>query len=236
MNTQAILTQLNQLSHPENLPGMARFGINTGRALGLSMPEIRRMASSIRKAYPRRDPALHTLAAGLWETGIHEARILAALIDLPGQVTPEQMDHWAAGFDSWDVVDQTCGALFVETPYAVEKAHSWSARPEEYIKRAGFVLMAELAVHAHHLPEEALVGFLPVIEREAWDERNFIKKAENWALRQIGKRSPALNEQAVWCCQRITAQGTRSARWIAADALRELCSAEVQARLVKKPV
>ena len=233
-HSETVLAQLNQLARPEALSGMARFGVCTDHALGISMPELRRVAGEVRRAFPRRDPALHALASDLWESGIHEARLVAALVDLPVLVSGDQMERWAAGFNSWDIVDQTCAVLFVETPFAREKALAWSARPEEYVKRAGFVLMAELAVHGRHLADQDLADFLPSIEREAGDGRNFVRKAVNWALRQIGKRSTALNQQAVDCARRIAAQGTRSARWIASDALRELSGPAVQARLNKR--
>jgi 3-methyladenine DNA glycosylase AlkD len=160
---------------------MARFGIQTSKALGISIPQLRDIAKRLRTN--------HELAQKLWKTGLHEARILASMIDDPEKVSEEQMERWAADFDSWDVVDSCCGNLFDETEFAIRKAHEWSKRKEEYIKRAGFVLMAEMAVHDKKASDKTFLDFLPVIVRESSDERNFVKKAVNWALRQIGKRN-----------------------------------------------
>jgi 3-methyladenine DNA glycosylase AlkD len=208
-----IIQQLQAAANPEALSGMARFGIQTRNTLGISMPVLRQIAKGIHD---------HTLAEQLWASGLHEARILASLVDQPKLVTAEQMERWVLEFDSWDVVDQTCINLFVNTPFAVEKAVEWSARPEEFVKRAGFVLMAVLAVHAKRAPDELFLGFLPIIAREAGDGRNFVKKAVNWALRSIGKRSPSLRQAAVQTAEQIQGSSSPSARWVAADALREL--------------
>jgi 3-methyladenine DNA glycosylase AlkD len=211
---EEILEELRALADPLGKAGMTRFGIETSRALGVSMTKLRQMATRL-----GRD---HALAAGLWRSGIHEARILASIVDVPAEVTAEQMESWAAEFDSWDLVDQCCGNLFCRTPHAWTKAVEWAGRDEEFVKRAGFSLMAYLAVHAKAAPDESLAAFLPVIEREAADGRNFVKKAVNWALRQIGKRNSALNQAAIEAAERIHVQGSPSARWIASDALREL--------------
>ncbi len=168
---------------------MSRFGIQTSKALGVSIPQIRDLAKKI--------GIDHELAQQLWITGIHEARILATMVDDPAKVSEGQMDKWALDFDSWDVVDGCCGNLFDKTKFAIGKAHEWSKRKEEYVKRAGFVLMAELAVHDKKASNKTFLDFLPVIVREASDERNFVKKAVNWAVRQIGKRNSALNAAAI---------------------------------------
>ncbi len=222
MDAQTIVARLTELGDPSSVAGMARYGINVSGTLGVAMPIIRGLAKEILAAYPRKDPALHDLAGELWGTGIHEARILAGLIDLPEFVTPEQMERWALDFDSWDVVDQTCASLFDQTSYAVEKAIAWSERPEEYVKRAGFVLMAILAHKRHRLPDVTFIAFLPLIEREAADERNFVRKAVNWALRQIGKRNLSLRALAITTAEKILLMPSRSARWVASDALQEL--------------
>lgn len=214
MLTSQILTELQSLGKPENRAGMSRFGINTEHAYGVSMGIIRKIAKTYKKD--------HALALELWHTGIHEARILAALIDDPPQVTENQMETWVKDFNSWDLCDQTCGNLFDKTPYAFEKASEWSFREEEFVKRAGFVLMASLAVHAKKAPDESFLPFFPHLEREAKDKRNFVKKAVNWALRQIGKRSRYLREEAILIARIMKEQPYSSARWIAADALREL--------------
>jgi len=209
-----IITRLKSLSRPENLEGMARFGINTSKAFAVSIPALRSMAKEIGKN--------HTLALSLWKTEIHEARILAALIDDPHAVTEKQMESWVRDFDSWDVCDGCCGNLFDKTPFARHKAFEWSRRSEEYVKRAGFVLMATLSVHDKKATDKVFLSFLKPIKREAGDNRNYVKKAVNWALRQIGKRNPSLCKHAIRTAEEISSMESSSARWIAADALREL--------------
>jgi 3-methyladenine DNA glycosylase AlkD len=214
MTAIEILRQLRAHANPRNVAGMARFGITPRGTLGISIPTLRRFAKQI-----GRD---HQLAQQLWATDVHEARILAGLIDEPGKVTAWQMDRWAHDFDSWDVCDQVCSNLFDKTPFAYRQASAWSRRREEFVKRAGFVLMAALAVHDKQADDAAFLRFLPIIEREAGDDQNFVKKAVNWALRQIGKRNRLLRRQAVKTARAIRRQDSRPARWIAADALREL--------------
>jgi len=220
-----IVAILQSMANPHNVAGMARFGISINNTLGVSVPQMRKLAAGIKKD--------HTLALQLWETGIHEARIVATMIDAPKLVTPEQMESWAKDFDSWDVCDQACMGLFSHTPLGIEKARQWSERKEEFVKRAGFALMASLALGKKEASEEQLAAFLSDIEREAGDERNFVKKAVNWALRQIGKKNPCLNKLAVETAERIRKQDSKSARWIAADALRELTGEAVRVRLNK---
>jgi len=223
MDCAEILTRLRAQANPDSVAGMARYGINPQNTLGISIPALRKLAKEA-----GRD---HALAQELWASGIHEARILAALVDDPRRVTPEQMDAWVEEFDSWDVCDQVCCNLFDRTPWAYEKAAAWSAREEEFVKRAGFALMAALAWHDKKSPDSALEAFLPLIQREAGDGRNYVKKAVNWALRQIGKRSRQLNALAVQAAQEMAQADSKAARWVAADALRELTSAAVQGRL-----
>ncbi len=223
MDVETILAWMAARENSVNKAGMARFGINSEHAYGIPMTELTPLSKTLRKQ--------HALALELWATGWHEARILAALIDDPKQVTESQMETWAAGFDSWDVVDQCCNKLFDKTPFAYNKAVEWSARPETFIKRAGFVLMATLAVHDKKASDDMLIAFLPIIEREAVDDRNFVKKAVNWALRQIGKRNLYLNGAAVESAHRIQQLDSKAARWVAADALRELTSEAAQRRL-----
>jgi 3-methyladenine DNA glycosylase AlkD len=203
---------------------MARFGIETSNALGISVSKLRKLAREIGPS--------HALAQELWESGIHEARGLAALIDEPKKVTEHQMERWVRAIDSWDICDGCCGNLFDKTPFAYRKAVEWSRREEEeYVKRAGFALMAWLAVHDKKASDAKFLRFLPIIRRESTDERNFVRKAVNWALRQTGKRSPLLNEAAIRTAQQIQKLDSRSARWLAADALRELTSEAVRQRL-----
>ena len=218
-----LMDEIKRKGTPSAVAGMSRFGIQTGAALGVPIPQLRNLAKEA--------GTNHDLAQELWKTGIHEARILASMIDDPTKVSDEQMEKWAADCDSWDIVDGSCGNLFDKTKFAVSKAHEWSKRREEYVKRAGFVLMAELAVHDKKASDKIFLDFLPVIIREASDERNFVKKAVNWALRQIGKRNTFLNASAIKTCTEISKSDSRSAKWVAAGALRELTSAPVRKRL-----
>lgn len=213
MDSFEIVGLLKQQSNPRYLEGMRRFSVDNSKALGVSLPNLRKIAKNIKKD--------HQLALDLWATGLHECRVLASLVDDPKLVTPEQMDSWAADFYSWDVCDQVCGNLFDRTPFAIEKALEYSRSKKEYIKRAGFVLMAEFAVHDKRANDDAFMPLFPVIEREAWDDRNFVKKAVNWALRQIGKRNKNLGQAAKECALRIAQQETKAAKWIAKDALAE---------------
>jgi 3-methyladenine DNA glycosylase AlkD len=217
------MRNLKTLSDPKAVEGMARFGINPTNTYGVSIPNLRKIAKEAGRN--------HILAQQLWESGIHEARILAGIIDDPKTVSEEQMETWVREFDSWDVCDQCCSNLFDKTEFAHKKAFEWSKRKEEFVKRAGFVLMAALSVHDKGLEDEKFLKFLPVIKREADDERNFVKKAVNWALRQIGKRNSTLNKAALKAAKEIQAMDSKSAKWISSDALRELTSPTVQKRL-----
>jgi len=209
-----ILSQLREMGTPAVREGMQRFGIDTTHALGVSIPALRALAKEIKKD--------HALALALWASKYHEARILASMIDDPAQVTVRQIDAWVKDFNSWDLCDQVCGNLFDRTAFVVEKAIAFSKRKEEFVKRAGFALMAEYAVHNKKAGDEVFLAFLPLIEKEAHDDRNFVKKAVNWALRQIGKRNARLREAAILTAERMLQQDSKAARWIARDALREL--------------
>jgi len=202
---------------------MARFGINPHNTLGISVNTLRGIAREVGKD--------HDLAGELWASGIHEARILASLVDIPIQVTDDQMESWVKDFDSWDVCDQVCQNLFAWTPSACQKALAWSGRSEEFVKRAGFVLIARLAVPSAKTADETLDGFLPIIAREAADERNYVKKAVNWALRQIGKRNRYLHAETIEVARQIERMDSKAARWVARDALKELTSPKTIARL-----
>ncbi len=221
----AVLERLRAQADPAAVAGMARYGIRPDQALGISIPTLRKLA--------RETGRDHSLALALWASGVHEARILAAFIAEPGKVTESLMEAWIVDFDSWDVCDQVCSNLFDRTPYAFEKALAWSSREEEFVKRAGFALMAALAVHDKKAPDSRFEGFFDPIRREAGDPRNYVKKAVNWALRQIGKRNPQLNRLAIETAREIQGQDSAPARWIASDALRELTSEKVQARLAR---
>lgn len=253
MNCAQIIAKLKSHQNPQNIAGMARFGINPKNTLGVSIPILRKLAKDIKAEHriksrgvkiatpprckkqlhchceesrtkSREDEAifLHKLAQQLWNSKIHEARILAGMIDVPELVTPKQMDTWVADFDSWDVCDQVCMNLFDKTPFAYDKAKEWTKDKREYVKRAGFAMMAVLAWHDKKAEDEKLLQFFPIIKRESTDERNYVRKAVNWALRQIGKRNSGLRKKAIKLAEEIEKIDSKSARWIAKDALREL--------------
>lgn len=214
MTSEELLANLKTHANPANVAGMARYGINPKATLGVTIPVIRELA--------KRAGRSHDLAAELWQSGIHEARILAALVDEPARVTRRQMDRWARDFDSWDVCDQVCSNLFRYTPLAFEKAAQWARAKPEFVRRAGFSLMAGLAVKAKDASDAQFEAFFPLIAEAATDDRNIVKKAVNWALRQIGKRNPRLRQLAIAKAEEIRRIGSKSAHWIASDALREL--------------
>jgi len=218
-----ILQQLKSLGNPASAKGMARFGINVESAYGVSIPNLRKIARNIGKS--------RTLAESLWASGIHEARLLAGMIYPPAEITTDQMEKWVRDFNSWDLCDQSCNNLFRKSPQAREKALEWSALDEEFVKRAGFVMMACLAVHDKKGTDEEFLEFLQIINRESVDGRNFVKKAVNWALRQIGKRNLSLNHAAIATANEIKETDSAAAKWVAADAMRELKSETVQKRL-----
>jgi 3-methyladenine DNA glycosylase AlkD len=220
---EEILYLLQSLANADNVAGMKRFGINPQNTLGVSIPSLRKLA--------REQGKDHSLALALWQSGIHEARLLASMIDDVRQVGEAQMEAWVQDFDSWDICDQVCGNLFDRTLFAYGKAQEWSARSEEFVKRAGFVLMAGLAVHDKQASNTAFEPFFPILKREACDERNFVKKAVNWALRGLGKRNRSLNRTAIQTAREIQELNCKAARWIAADALRELTSEKIQSKL-----
>ena len=223
MTFNQVLKRLKAKSNPAAVRGMARFGITAAKAYGWSTPAMKKLAREIGKN--------HDLAQRLWSTGILEARALAGLIDEKEKVTEAQMEAWAKDFDSWAVCDGTCLNLFRHTPFAYRKCREWSERQEEFVKRAAFALLACLAVSDKAADDRVFVHFLPILKKQAGDQRNFVRKAVNWALRQIGKRNPPLNRAAIKAAQQIRELGSPSARWIAADALRELRSPAVQQRL-----
>lgn len=223
MQHEDILKHLQSRANPENVRGMARYGIRPANPLGISMPELRALAKQIGMN--------HELALQLWASGTHEARILACLVDVPAAVTETQMEEWVKDFDSWDLCDQCCGNLFDRTALAYQKAAEWSARKEEFVKRAGFALIAWLAVHDKKAGDASFLAFLPLIRRESTDPRNFVKKAVNWALRHIGKRNLRLNQAAIQTAREIQVIEAKAAKWIATDALRELTSEKVLERL-----
>ncbi|WP_316806446.1 DNA alkylation repair protein [Pedobacter agri] len=220
--TDFILSELKAISEPEYLKKMAHFGIDTSKAFGIRVPNIRKLAKTIGKN--------QDLSLQLWETEFHEARLLATFIGDYKLVTETQIDSWTKDFNSWDICDQACANLFVKTPYFKSKVFEFAQAEEQFVKRTGFVLMATSAVHLKKEPNETFLEFLPIIEQEAYDHRNFVKKAINWALRQIGKRNAFLHPYAIETANNILAKNNKKANWIALDALRELNSDAVLAK------
>src|SRR5712692_6194507 len=223
LEVKQVVDRLRSIGDQKAVEGMARFGIQSSNSFGVSVPKLRTLAREV-----GRD---HQLALKLWETGLHDARLLATMIDDARQVTIVQMEKWVRDFDSWDVVDGCCGNLFDKTPFAVAKAKEWGRREAEYEKRAGFVLIAELAVHDKNARDQVFLDFLPLIIDGASDKRNFVKKAVNWSLRQIGKRNLKLNRAAVSTALKLQKMESGASKWIASDALRELKDPEVLKRL-----
>ena len=213
MQLQEVLDELRSVSDSKVLEGMSNFGINNQTALGIKVPILRAIAKRIKKD--------HQLAQQLWETNIHEARLIALFVADIKQLSEAKIESWLKDFNSWDICDQFC-RVFCAHPLAYSKALEWTERAAEFEKRTGFSLMAYLAVHDKKADDLKLIQFFPVMEREASDSRNFVKKAVNWALRQIGKRNGNLKHLAIQTAERIHEQNTPSAKWIAADALREL--------------
>ena len=226
MQYSHILKKLESLSDSKVIEGMTRFGINPENTYGISIPNLRKLAEETGTD--------HSLAQQLWASGIHEARILASMIDNPKMVTDEQMESWVKDFNSWDICDQCCMNLFEKTKFAYQKAVKWCSSDKEFVKRTGFVLMAYLAIHDKKADDKQFKLFLPIIVREATDNRNFVKKAVNWALRQIGKRNLNLNKKAIETAMETKAINSKSAHWVAADAIRELTSQAVLQRLQAK--
>jgi len=218
-----VLDRLQSKAKPEQLEGMAKYGMTVEKRLGVSVPDMRKLAKEV-----GRD---HKLALDLWRTGIAEARILAGMVGDPAKLTDEQMEEWVKDINSWDVCDQVCMNLFEKNQLAWQKIIDWSEREEEFVKRTAFSLMACLAWHDKKASDEKFIELLNVITRAATDERNFVKKAVNWALRNIGKRNLNLNEAAINTAKEIQRLDSKAARWIAADAIRELESDAIQSRL-----
>jgi len=231
ITAREILAELASRRDERALAGMAKFGIRVDKAYGWPIPGLRALAKRVAGELGRRDPARHTLALELWRTGVHEAQLLACFLDLPEMVTEEQAEAWVVDLDSWDTCDQLCNSLLGETSFAWDKALEWSSREEEFVKRAGFALMAVLAWHAKDASDQRFLPQLAAIELQAGDERTYVKKAVNWALRNIGKRNAVLHAEALRTAGRIAASESRAARWVAADAIKELEGEAVRRRL-----
>ncbi len=226
MNYEETMKRLQSMADPESVKGMARYGINPKNNLGISIYKLRPLAKEIGMN--------HDLSLRLWKSGVHDARLLAVFIADPAKVTEKQMDSWAADFDSWDVCDQACTSLFDATPHAWKKIVEWAERDEEFVKRAAFSIIAGLAVHDKAARNEQFERLGPIITKHAVDDRNYVKKAVNWALRNIGKRNLALNKKMIELAKELQASNSKSARWIANDAIRELAGEKVKRKLEKK--
>jgi 3-methyladenine DNA glycosylase AlkD len=224
MHFKEIIKKLESLKNPKNVDGMARFGIRPKtKVYGVPVPELRKIAKIIKKD--------HELALKLWDLKIHEARILSGMIADPEKMTDMQIKKWVSDFDSWDVCDQACMNLLNKSKIAKNHIFKFSESKEEFIKRTAFALMAALAVHDKKAEDEDFIKFFPLIKKAATDERNFVRKAVNWALRQIGKRNKSLNVRAIKLAKEILKFESKSARWIANDAIRELTSEKIKIKL-----
>jgi len=223
---QEVLKRLRERANPDNVAGMRRYGMTAERRLGVKVPDMRAIAKEVGKD--------HELALALWETAIPEAMIVAGMVAQPEVLTEAQMEDWVKDFNSWDVCDQVCMNLFEKSPLAWKKIADWSERPEEFVKRAAYALIACLAWHDKGAGDEVFIRALPSIKKGAADERNFVKKAVNWALRNIGKRNPNLNRAALETAREIQQMDSKAARWVASNASRELESEAVQKRLQKR--
>jgi 3-methyladenine DNA glycosylase AlkD len=222
----AALSSLEQMSTQRDRDNLVRFGIIASKAFGVSMANIQVLAKRLGRN--------HQLAAALWETGWYEARMLTSFVDEPARVTPAQMDRWCRDFDNWGICDTVCFHLFDKTPHAWAKVAQWSDQRHEFVKRAAFALLASLALHDKRADDESFVLYLPLIERAAADERNFVKKGVSWALRVIGRRNRALNAAAVKAARRLAASPASSARWVGRDAVKELTGPVVRRKLTAR--
>jgi len=223
---EEVMQELQSKAKPDQIEGMAKFAIVGDQRMGVSVPDMRKIAKTIGKN--------HQLALDLWDTGVPEAMIVAGMIAEPEKLTDEQMEDWVVDINSWDICDQVCMNLFEKTPLAEKKINEWSVREEEFVKRTAYALIACLAWHDKEAGDEDFIKYFPIIVAGSTDERNFVKKAVNWALRNIGKRNQNLNEQALLCARQIQEIDSKSARWIASNARRELESDKIQERLRKK--
>jgi len=228
MDISSVMDRLRKHADSSVLLSQQSFAIRPSRALGIRIPVLRKLAREI--------GINHSLSCDLWNTGVHEARMLAAFTGDPALVTREQMEVWANDFDSWDICDQTCSTLFDKTPFAYQCARDWAYRPEEFVRRAGFALMAVLAIHDKNVSDAIFESFFQPILDAADDDRNFVKKAVNWALRQIGKRNLRLHGKALEIAALLQTSQVASARWIASDAIRELTSEKVIGRMAEKEI
>jgi 3-methyladenine DNA glycosylase AlkD len=226
MTLEQCLARLRAKARPRQLTGMARYGISIKNRLGVAVPDLRAIAKEAKKS--------HALALALWKTGIADARILAGMVDEPAMVTPSQMDSWARDFNSWDLCDQVCMNLFDKTPHAWKRVVKWARQEEEFVRRAAFALIACLAWHDKTAEDKQFITLFPLIKKAASDDRNMVKKAVSWALRHVGKRNRNLHALAIKTAKEIRKMDSRSARWIGADAVRDLASPATLRRVGSK--
>jgi len=226
MDKNEVLRWLKRRGTRRNVEGLARYGIEAKRPLGVSMGTLQSLSKRLGKN--------HALALALWKSGWYEARLLASLVDDPQRVTRKQMDAWAAGFENWGDCDTVCFTLFDRTPFAWKKVRQWSGSPHEFVKRAAFALLASLALHDKTASDAQFRPLLPLIEEGARDERNFVKKGVSWALRSLGRRNLALNAAALAMARRLAQSKEASCRWVAKDALRDLERPKVRAGLARR--
>lgn len=205
---------LKKLSTKQDFSNLTRFGIVTNKAFGVSMANIQKVAKQCGRS--------HALAEALWKTGWYEARMLASLVEEPAKVTPAQMDRWCRDFDNWGICDTVCFKLFDQSPHAFAKVIKWSASKDEFVKRGAFALLASLALHDKSSPDDPFLKMLPLVERAADDERNFVKKGVSWALRAIGHRNPKLHKAALELATKLAVSPDVTARWIGRDAVKDL--------------
>jgi 3-methyladenine DNA glycosylase AlkD len=217
-----IVEKLKSKANPDNLKGMARYGISTANRLGNSIPFLRELAKEIEKN--------HKLALELWKKGIDETRILASMIGEENKLTEAQCEKWVVDFNSWDVCDQVCMNLFKKLPFVEKKIKEWSKKEEEFVKRAAFSLIACIAVYDKEKPDNEFIKFFSVIKKASTDERNYVKKAVSWALRNIGKRNKNLNKEVIKFAKKLEKTDSKSAKWIAKDTLRDIQNEKVRKR------
>jgi len=226
MTVQEVLSSLRSKGSKKNVEGMARYGIVSPKAFGVSAGNLKSIARRIGKD--------HALALKLWKSGWYDARALCAFIADPKKVTPALMNRWAKDFDNWAITDGLCIHVFRRTPHAHAMVKAWTGRKREFEKRAGFSMIATLAVHDKDAPDKTFVSYLRVIEKHSTDHRNGVKKAVNWALRQIGKRNASLYKRAVVVAERLEKSTDPTARWVAKDALREFRNLKIMARVLRR--
>jgi len=226
MELKKIKAALERAADPTYLEQMKLLGVNTEQAIGVRMPKLKLLAKNIGKD--------HEMANQLWSLGHHEGRILAGLVAEPDKMERDEADNWVENLQSWDEVDQLCGYLFQKLPYVDELITDWIDHKDAFVKRAGFVLIVATCIHHKNKEDEHFLQFFDVIEEHSTDKRNYVKRAVNWALRQIGKRTIQLNKDAVVLAKKLKAKKNASASWIGKNALKELQSEEVLERLNKK--